>query len=82
MTNILNRLRDLAVQGANGVYDENSLDAMQNEADSLVAQLKQIQQGTLFNGKSIFNTNATWNLTTQNAGTAAISTLSGGGVYR
>ncbi len=80
MTNILNRLRDLAVQGANGVYDENSLDAMQNEADSLVAQLKQIQQGTLFNGKSIFNTNATWNLTTQNAGTAAISTLSGGGV--
>ena len=80
MTNILNRLRDLAVQGANGVYDENSLDAMQNEADSLVAQLKQIQQGTLFNGKSIFNTNATWNLTTQNAGTATISTLSGGGV--
>ena len=79
MTNILNRLRDLAVQGANGVYDENSLDAMQNEADSLVAQLKQIQQGTLFNGKSIFNTNATWSLTTQNAGTAAISTLSGGG---
>ena len=78
MTNILNRLRDLAVQGANGVYDENSLDAMQNEADSLVAQLKQIQQGTLFNGKSIFNTNATWSLTTQNAGTAAISTLSGG----
>ncbi len=80
MTNILNRLRDLAVQGANGVYDENSLDAMQNEADSLVAQLKQIQQGTLFNGKSIFNTNATWNLTTQNTGTATISTLSGGGV--
>ena len=80
MTNILNRLRDLAVQGANGVYDENSLDAMQNEADSLVAQLKQIQQGTLFNGKSIFNANATWNLTTQNTGTATISTLSGGGV--
>ena len=79
MTNILNRLRDLAVQGANGVYDENSLDAMQNEADSLVAQLKQIQQGTLFNGKSIFNANATWNLTTQNTGTATISTLSGGG---
>ena len=80
MTNILNRLRDLAVQGANGVYDENSLDAMQNEADSLVAQLKQIQQGTLFNGKSIFNTNATWNLTTQNAGTVTISAISGGGV--
>ena len=80
MTNILNRLRDLAVQGANGVYDENSLDAMQNEADSLVAQLKQIQEGTLFNGKSIFNTNATWNLTTQNTDAATISTLSGGGV--
>ena len=68
MTNILNRLRDLAVQGANGVYDENSLDAMQNEADSLIAQLKQIQQGTLFNGRNIFGSaNATWSLVGANA---------------
>ena len=29
MTNILNRLRDLAVQGANGVYNDSSLKAMQ-----------------------------------------------------
>ena len=28
MTNILNRLRDLAVQGANGVYNDSSLKAM------------------------------------------------------
>ena len=74
MTNILNRLRDLAVQGANGVYDENSLDAMQNEADSLVAQLKQIQQGTLFNGRNIFGSaNATWSLAGANAATASLS---------
>ena len=81
MTNILNRLRDLAVQGANGVYDSKSLTSMQDEADALISQLKQIQQNTNFNGKSIFNSNATWNLTTQNVGTATISAESGGGVY-
>ena len=55
MTDILNRLRDLAVQGANGVYDDSSLKAMQNEADALVEQLWQIKDGTKFNGRDIFN---------------------------
>ena len=74
MTNILNRLRDLAVQGANGVYDSKSLTAMQDEADSLVAQLRQIQQGTMFNGKNIFGSvNATWSLDTANASVSTFS---------
>ena len=55
MTDILNRLRDLAVQGANGVYDDSSLKAMQDEADALVEQLWQIKDGTKFNGRDIFN---------------------------
>ena len=59
MTNILNRLRDLAVQGANGVYDESSLGAMQDEAESLTAQLNQIRNGTIFNGLSVFDGSAT-----------------------
>ena len=78
MTDILNRLRDLAVQGANGVYDESSLGAMQDEADSLVAQLRQIQEGTSFNGRSIFgSSNATWSLAGANAATASLSALQG-----
>ena len=75
MTNILNRLRDLAVQGANGVYDDSSLGAMQDEAESLVAQLRQIQNGTSFNGRNIFGSaNATWScLAGANAATASLS---------
>ena len=80
MTNILNRLRDLAVQGANGVYNDSSLKAMQKEANTLTSGLKQIQNGTIFNGRKIFGKeNADWSLTTQNTATATVSTLSGGG---
>ena len=74
MTNILNRLRDLAVQGANGVYDDSSLGSMQDEAESLVAQLRQIQEGTSFNGRNIFGSaNATWSLAGANAATDSLS---------
>ena len=55
MSDILNRLRDLAVQGANGVYDSSSLNAMQSEANSLTAQLNQVKDGTIFNGLSVFD---------------------------
>ena len=83
MTNILNRLRDLAVQGANGVYNDSSLKAMQKEANTLTSGLKQIQNGTIFNGRKIFGKeNASWSLTTQNTATATVSTLSGGGVLK
>ena len=59
MSDILNRLRDLAVQGANGVYDSSSLSAMQSEANSLTAQLNQVKDGTIFNGLSVFDGSAT-----------------------
>src|SRR5699024_9827564 len=63
MGDILNRLRDLAVQGANGVYDDKSLDAMQSEAEALISQLNQIRDGASFNGRSIFgNTSVAWSL--------------------
>ncbi len=59
MSDILNRLRDLAVQWANGVYDSSSLSAMQSEANSLTAQLNQVKDGTIFNGLSVFDGSAT-----------------------
>ena len=54
MTDILNRLRDLAVQGANGVYEESSREAIQKETEALKAQLLQLQKSTAFNGKNVF----------------------------
>ena len=73
MTDILNRLRDLSVQAANGVYDETARTAMQKEADSLIAQLEQITNSTNFNGRYLFNPDA-------NTGVVSLSGLRGGGL--
>lgn len=54
MTDLLNRIRDLAVQGANGVYDETARAAMQAEADELTRELYRLKNSTVFNGKTIF----------------------------
>ena len=77
MTNILNRLRDLAVQGANGVYETTSREAIQNEANALKEQLKQIYNGTNFNGKNVFTNNE---IQTVNTRIASLSAKSGRGV--
>lgn len=75
MQTILNRLRDLSVQSANGVYDENSRLAIQQEADSLTAELERIKNSTSYNGLSLFN-----NLKTSvNPTLATALTLVGGG---
>lgn len=72
MTTILNRLRDLSVQAANGIYDTDARNAMQKESDELVKQLEQILTSTNFNGRKFFNY-------ASNTGSAGISTFSGGG---
>lgn len=58
MNGILNRIRDLAVQGANGVYDDSSRGAMQAEADALTDELFRIKTGTQFNGRKLFSSNS------------------------
>lgn len=58
MQNILNRLRDLAVQSSNGIYDNESRNAMQAEADSLVEELYRIKNSTQYNGMCIFEDTA------------------------
>ena len=80
MTNILNRLRDLAVQGANGVYEESSREAIQKETEALKAQLLQLHKSTAFNGKNVFTGESIQPGNVANAGVATISTLLGGGV--
>ncbi|MEI3254853.1 MAG: hypothetical protein V8R83_06055 [Candidatus Gastranaerophilaceae bacterium] len=75
MTEILNRLRDLSVQAANGIYDTDARNAMQRESDELVKELEQIIAGTEFNGRKFFNY-------ASNTGSTGISTFSGGGLNR
>lgn len=50
----LSRLRALSIQAANGNYGEQSLEAMQAEADEIIEQIKQIRNNTEFNGLKLF----------------------------
>ena len=70
MSDMLNRVRDLALQGANSYYSEDSRGALQNEADKLIEEVTRIKKSTNFNGLNLFEG------TSANASAASISTFS------
>lgn len=47
---MLQRMRELSVQGANGIYDEGDLEAIANEIKELTEQIDKISKDTKFNG--------------------------------
>lgn len=47
---MLQRMRELSVQGANGVYEDDDLDAIANEMRELTEQINMIGENTEFNG--------------------------------
>lgn len=51
----LNRIRDLATQAANGVYDDTALDAMKSEVDARMAEIDRISKASNFNGLQLLN---------------------------
>src|SRR5574344_717771 len=89
MTNILYRLRDLATQSANGIYDESSRNAMQAEADALTKELYRIKNSTTFNGLNILGelenqiNNIAMNLGVENVSAVFTDTVPSGyiGIY-
>ncbi len=52
---ILARIRELAVRGANEVYEETDKDAMQDEIRQLQEELDRISESTEFNGRKLLN---------------------------
>lgn len=52
---ILNRMRELAVQSANGTYDSGDREAIQKEIDSLSQEVDRIATDTQFNGVSLLD---------------------------
>lgn len=54
----ITRIRDLAVQAANGIYDTDSLTAMQNEVTARLAEIKRVQTAADFNGIKLFSASA------------------------
>ncbi len=56
VTNMLQRVRELAVQSASGTYqDATDRTYMQKEVDQLTAQIGQVITNTKFNGVTLFN---------------------------
>jgi flagellar hook-associated protein 3 FlgL len=54
MGSVMQRARELAVQGANGTNSDDSLNAIKTEIDQLYAQLTNVGNSK-FNGKYVFN---------------------------
>ncbi len=54
-TNILQRMRELAVQSSNGIYDDKDRATMDAEVQQLVSELDRIAKSTSFNGKNILD---------------------------
>jgi len=58
VTNMLQRVRELAVQSSSGTYQSTDRDQMQAEVSSLTSQISNVLTNTKFNGNALFNTTA------------------------
>lgn len=54
-TNILQRMRELSVQSANGIYGESDRKTLQAEVKQLQSELTRISETTSFNGKTLLD---------------------------
>ena len=76
---MLQRIRTLAVQSANGTLGADDRKSIQNEADSLTAEISRIAQDTTFGGKTILAGYATAGTSIYGT-TATLQTLTGGDI--
>lgn len=77
ITSMLQRMRELSVESANGVYTSNDRQELQKEMDQLKAEIDRISESTEFNTKKLLNGESTgaWN-----SGTNRISAIITGNV--
>jgi len=76
ITNMLQRVRELAVQSSSGTYQAADRTNMQQEVTSLTTQVGSVLSNTQFNGNALFSTTAGTNLTfTIQAGANAADTI-------
>jgi flagellin len=57
VTNMLQRMRELAVQASNDTYSSTDRSALQLEFDQLTSEITRISQNTRWNNMVVFNTN-------------------------
>ncbi|MCJ2186847.1 flagellin N-terminal helical domain-containing protein [Novosphingobium beihaiensis] len=56
VTNMMQRVRELAVQSSSGTYQNTDRDAMQSEVSALTSQISDVLSQTKFNGNALFST--------------------------
>lgn len=54
-TNIFQRMRELAVQSANGTYADSDRQSLQDEANALISEVDRIAVDTTFNGRKLLD---------------------------
>ncbi|TQV84142.1 flagellin [Exilibacterium tricleocarpae] len=54
-TNILQRMRELAIQSANGIFDDAGRATLDAEVQQLIAELDRIAETTSFNGQALLD---------------------------
>ena len=72
VTNMLQRVRELSVQSASGTYTDGDRTNLNAEVSQLKDQITNVLATTEFNGKRVFNSNATGGTYTAAAGTTKI----------
>lgn len=56
-TNILQRMRELAVQSSNGIYSDDDRKTLDAESKQLISELNRIAETTSFNGRKLLDGN-------------------------
>lgn len=54
-TNILQRMRELAIQAGNGIYSDNDRTTLDAEVQQLISELNRIAESTSFNGQKLLD---------------------------
>ena len=75
ITNLLQRLRSLAMQASNGNYGADSRASMQAEADEIIEEIERIRHTIEYNGMNLYETPQNDTVTTGNVVTTAINNL-------
>lgn len=80
ITSMLQRMRELAVEGANGVYTANDRLEIQKEIDQLKEEIDRISDQTQFNTKKLINgdSSGAWNSGTDKIGAILNGTVADG----
>ncbi|QMN55271.1 lateral flagellin LafA [Citrobacter freundii] len=72
MTDVLGRMKDLSTQAANGTYNSDDLQAMQDEYDELGKQMSDMLENTTYGGTNLFGDAANSNTHTSGLFTGSV----------